>query len=276
MQLPIIQIDAFTDKLFQGNPAAIIPLEEWLPDKTLCAIALENNLSETAYFIPHDNKPHTYNLRWFTPGSEVDLCGHATLATAHYLFTENPSTNALSFLTRSGELLVENSGNGSLRMNFPALPSSLHPNSEQLAERLEKIAGVRPQEFYSSTYAIARFETEDEIRRFTYSSAIEDFLADIDYFGLNITAPGNPENGTGSAFDFVSRFFAPSKGVPEDPVTGSAHCGLAPLWAERLNKTKLKAAQLSPRGGIVECNVSADRIFLTGKCVTYMNGVINI
>lgn len=285
MQLPIHQIDAFTNKVFHGNPAAVIPLEHWLPDTKLRAIAEENNLPETAFFVPKDDDPNSYHLRWFTPRAEVDLCGHATLATAFHIFTATDRNSAahdeLQFETRSGLLTVTRRPDGRLCMNFPTVPSHPHPGTEKIADTLETLLGHRPQTVLSSVYLIAVFENAREITQIQYTPFIETFLDDVGFWGLTITAPAE----AASRHDYIARFFAPKKGVPEDSVTGSAHCALAPYWAQRLNRTTLEAAQMSLRGGTLTCELlpqagetpaQAKRVNLIGTCTPYLSGTITV
>ena len=260
MRLQIFQVDAFTDRVFGGNPAAVCPLESWLDDATMQAIAYENNLSETAFFVSGDG---AYSLRWFTPLAEVDLCGHATLASAHVVFHQlRPDANAVAFDTRSGRLEVTRSGDA-LTMDFPALAA--HP----VETPADLSAGLRaePVAVFADMDYLALFETEAQI------SAMEPdmtALARLDERrGVIVTAPGE-------SADFVSRFFCPRLGVLEDPVTGSAHCMLAPFWAERLGKTTFLAHQVSARGGAVHCTVAGDRVQLTGRAVQYLEGTITV
>ena len=259
MKLKQYQVDAFATRVFEGNPAAVCPLESWLDDGLLQAIANENNLSETAFFVPVERGFH---LRWFTPVAEVDLCGHATLATAHVLFDIlNFPDKQIIFQTRSGELVVE-STDGLLTMNFPARPPVLQPMSGALAEAL----GHTPQEVWAANDYIAVFESEEIVR-----SIAPDFakLQELDLCGVIVTAPGKD-------VDFVSRFFAPKIGIPEDPVTGAAHCELTPYWAQRLGKTSFEARQLSARGGRLSCRLDENRVILAGKAVTFMVGEIDL
>lgn len=259
MKLKQYQVDAFATRVFQGNPAAVCPLESWLDDGLLQAIANENNLSETAFFVPVERGFH---LRWFTPLAEVDLCGHATLATAHVLFEIlGFPDKQIIFQTRSGELVVE-STEGLLTMNFPARPPVLRPMSDALAEAL----GHTPQEVWAANDYIAVFESEEIVR-----SIAPDFakLQELDLRGVIVTAPGKE-------VDFVSRFFAPKIGIPEDPVTGAAHCELTPYWAQRLGKNSFEARQLSARGGRLSCRLDENRVILAGKAVTFMVGEIDL
>jgi predicted PhzF superfamily epimerase YddE/YHI9 len=259
MKLPLYQVDAFTGRLFGGNPAAVVPLEDWPPDDFLAAIAAENNLSETAFVLP---RPDVAPLRWFTPRVEVDLCGHATLATAHVLFRYYyAGLDRLAFSTRSGILTVERSGE-LLAMDFPARPGSEVPVTESLAAAL----GRRPRLAYRARDLMAVFDSESDVRELQ-----PDFqrIAALDAFAVMATAPGID-------VDFVSRFFAPAKGIPEDPVTGSAHCTLIPYWAGRLGKTEFTARQLSSRGGELYCKLRGDRVDIAGRAVEYLRGEITI
>lgn len=257
MKIKQYQVDAFASRAFEGNPAAVCPLESWLDDSLLQAIAEENNLSETAFFVPSENG---FKLRWFTPVNEVDLCGHATLATAHVIFEIlGYSKQVITFETRSGELFVKKKGE-SLEMNFPACIPTLCELSETLAKGL----GQRPIEVLAADDYLAVFDSEATIRAITPNQAL---LSQLDLRGVIITAPGTD-------VDFVSRFFAPKFGIPEDPVCGSAHCELAPYWASKLGKNILTAKQVSRRGGDITCEVKADRVFLSGRAVTFMEGEI--
>lgn len=259
MKLPLFQIDAFTDRLFGGNPAAVVLLAEWLPDPVLTAIAAENNLAETAFVIPG---PGTVALRWFTPKVEVDLCGHATLAAAHVLFRHvMRDADRVTFATRSGNLVVTREG-GRLTMDFPARPGS----PAEVTERLVSALGARPIQAFLARDLMAIFDAESTVRNLQ-----PDFqrIAELDAFGVIVSAPGE-------STDFVSRFFAPRAGVPEDPVTGSAHCTLVPYWAARLGKPDLAARQLSARGGDLRCRLAGDRVFISGAAVEYLRGEIDV
>lgn len=258
-KIPLYQIDAFTQHAFHGNPAAICPLAGWLPDESLQAIAQENNLSETAFFVP-DESP--LRLRWFTPASEVDLCGHATLASAFVWFRHlRPTANEVRFTTRSGELIVRRDDER-LVMDFPALPAERVEVPTLAAEAL----GDTPIEWHHAMDHLAVFPTEAQVRNLR-----PDFrrLCDLDARGLIVTAPGGD-------CDFVSRFFAPKELVDEDPVTGSAHCILTPYWSERLNKREFFARQVSARGGELWCTHAGDRVIIAGHAVEYLTGTINI
>jgi len=257
LKLRQYQVDAFATRAFEGNPAAVCPLESWLDDGLLQAIAGENNLSETAFFVPSENG---FNLRWFTPVNEVDLCGHATLATAHVIF-EIPgySKRVITFETRSGELFVEKKGT-LLSMSFPACP----PISREISETLVEGLGQCPVEVWAADDYMAVFDCEATVLAITPNQAL---LGQLDLRGVIITAPG-------IEVDFVSRFFAPRLGIPEDPVTGSAHCELAPYWANKLGKNILTAKQVSRRGGNITCELNADRVILSGCAVTFMEAEI--
>jgi PhzF family phenazine biosynthesis protein len=253
------QVDAFARHVFEGNPAAVVPLVSWLDDAVLQAIAEENNLAETAFFVP---SVKGFHLRWFTPTTEVDLCGHATLATAHVLFEHLGHAGlTLTFETRSGDLMVQRQGK-LLVMDFPARPPSPCPPPEALPKGL----GQHPVHVLAADDYVVVFDSEAAIRSIRPDHA---HLGTLDLRGVIVTAPGQE-------VDFVSRFFAPKYGIPEDPVTGSAHCALAPYWAARLGKTRLQAKQLSKRGGEVLCEVNGNRVMLSGRAVTFMEAECTI
>jgi PhzF family phenazine biosynthesis protein len=259
MKIPIVQVDAFTSEVFRGNPAAICPLERWLDDRTLQSIAAENNLSETAYLVGGNGR---YEIRWMTPTAEVDLCGHATLASAFVLFGgAEKGRDEVVFRSKSGELKVRRDGD-LLTLDFPARPPQPMTASEDLLEGL----GRPPREVWAARDYLAVFETEDEVR-----TLAPDFgrLTRVDRFAVIATAPG-------TRVDFVSRFFAPRQGIPEDPVTGSAHCTLVPFWSRRLGKKKLHALQVSARGGELFCEDRGDRVAISGRAVRYLQGTIEI
>jgi PhzF family phenazine biosynthesis protein len=258
MKLPIFQIDAFADAPFQGNPAAVVPLDAWLPDEVLQSIAEENNLAETAFYVRREGD---YELRWFTPTREVDLCGHATLAAAHVLFGDHLAQPRITFQSRSGPLHVFKEGKF-LTLDFPA---QVGVSCEIPAGMVEAL-GAHPRACYRAMDYMAVFETEEEI-----ISISPDFprLAALGLRGVIVTAPGR-------ASDFVSRFFAPNFGINEDPVTGSAHCTLAPYWAQHLGKPAMTARQLSKRTGTLRCRVEGDRVFISGRTVAYLEGTIEI
>lgn len=257
MKIKQYQVDAFASRAFEGNPAAVCPLENWLDDSQLQAIAEENNLSETAFFVPAGS---SFHLRWFTPVREVDLCGHATLATAHVIFEVLGHTEpVITFKTRSGALFVEKHGDR-MHMDFPACPPTFCP----IPDILIKALGVCPIEVLAGDDYLAVFDSEATVRALAPNL---DLLGQLDLRGVIATAPGNE-------VDFVSRFFAPKLGVPEDPVTGSAHCELAPYWASKLGKNALSARQVSKRGGNVACELRGDRVVLSGSAVIFMKGEI--
>ncbi len=259
MRIPLYQVDAFTSRVFAGNPAAVCPLESWLEDGVLQSIAAENNLSETAFFVRHGNR---FDLRWFTPAVEVDLCGHATLASAFVILNElDPALGAAVFDTRSGELIVRRDGN-LLSMDFPARP----PAACEIPPLLVEALGRRPVATLASRDLLALFETEEDVRSLRPNM---DLLAQVDTFAVIVSAPGQES-------DFVSRFFAPRGGVAEDPVTGSAHCTLVPYWSKRLGKTNLYARQVSTRGGELWCEDHGARVSLKGRAVKFMTGEIII
>ncbi|MFN9164229.1 MAG: PhzF family phenazine biosynthesis protein [Alphaproteobacteria bacterium] len=273
MELRIWKLDAFAEKLFEGNPAAVIPLEAWLPDDQMLAIAAENNLSETAFLVPAT--PGNFarcHLRWFTPEVEVSLCGHATLATAHVVLTHlAPALDTVTFATKSGDLAVSRGHAGLLEMALPAYQAAPHPQAEEFIEALEEALDVAPREILKANYPIAIFETVDEILEAEADSTLAETLDEFGETGIMITAAGGD-----TGFDFVSRFFAPGKGIAEDPVTGSAHAALAPLWARRLGKPRLKARQLSARGGTVDCEEQGERVLMRGRVTPYLEGIIRI
>ncbi len=259
MESTLYQIDAFTNRLFAGNPAAVCPLKKWLPDATMQAIALENNLSETAFFVPENDE---FAIRWFTPVTEVNLCGHATLASAYVIFNYlQPERKTVTFHSASGPLHIKKSKK-QLRMDFPALPVTPCNIPQPMLDGLN----IKPTAACASKDYLAIFESEEQIRALKPNFKI---LSQLDRRGLIVTAPGDK-------VDFVSRFFVPNAGVSEDPVTGSAHCALTPYWAKRLNKTKFKARQLSQRGGELRCELHGNRVYLFGNAVPYLIGKINI
>lgn len=264
MRLPIYQVDAFADAVFRGNPAAIVPLESWLPDAAMQAIAAENNLAETAFFVPLSEG--RYHLRWFTPEVEVDLCGHATLATAWLLLNRlAPHLRKVDFETRSGVLSVALAGeSGRLEMDFPArAPAPIAP----CAGLIEAI-GVAPAAILAARDYLLVYEDAETLRNLKPDMA---GLMRIDRFAVIVTAPGDAPG-----VDCVSRFFAPAKGVPEDPVTGSAHCTIVPYWAQRLGRNDIHAYQASKRGGHLFCRLDGDRVRLAGSCVPYLEGSITV
>jgi PhzF family phenazine biosynthesis protein len=260
MRIPIYQVDAFSGEPFRGNPAAICPLSEWLPDQTMQSIAAENNLAETAFYCTNGSG---YNLRWFTPGVEVDLCGHATLAAAHVIYAIRKESNepVLRFHTRSGELTVERDGEF-YALNFPSRP----PKECEIHPDLHAALGAAPALTLAARDYLCLYETEDQVRGLKPNM---DRIAAASSFGVIVTAPGRER-------DFVSRFFAPAKGVPEDPVTGSAHCTLIPYWSKRLGKKEMFARQISSRGGDVYCTDLGERVRIAGKAAKFLEGFIEI
>lgn len=260
MKIPIFQIDAFASVLFAGNSAAVCPLESWLPDNLLQKIAAENSLAETAYFVPQIGDG--YHLRWFTPEVEVDLCGHATLASAWVIMNElNREAKSVRFSSRGGELSVTRNGD-LYTLNFPSrMPEPLPAN-----QQLEDALGASVLELWGSRDYMAVLESEAAVLALEPNM---EKLKKLDRFAVIVTAASKE-------YDFVSRFFAPSKGVNEDPVTGSAHCTLAPFWSTRLNKNPVRAFQASKRGGEVHCQVEGDRVLLSGTAVKFMEGFITL
>ncbi len=259
MRTPLYQVDAFTRRRFGGNPAAVCPLERWLDDATLQAIAAENNLSETAFFVRNGAD---YDLRWFTPGQEVDLCGHATLASAHVLFEMlGARGDQVTFHSKSGPLMVRRDGER-LAMDFPAWS----PEPCEAPDGLTRGLGRAPRQVLRARDLLAVFDTEEEVRAIVPDAAA---LAGIETLGTVVTAPG-------LEVDFVSRFFAPRAGILEDPVTGRAHCMLTPYWAKRLGRTRLTAQQVSSRGGELWCELRGDRVTIAGCAVRYLEGWIEV
>ncbi|MFA5668140.1 MAG: PhzF family phenazine biosynthesis protein [Balneolaceae bacterium] len=257
MKLPIYQVDAFSKNVFGGNPAAVCPLGEWLPSELMQKLAMENNLSETAFIVPEKDG---YGLRWFTPTTEVDLCGHATLATAHVLFEHLAyPKKEINFYTKSGKLVVQKEGDR-LMMDFPA-------------DKMEKVVappillqsiGVKEGDVYRSDDYMVVLQDEEQVASLEPNFSM---LAEVDARGVIVTAPGKSVN-------FVSRFFAPQSGINEDPVTGSAHTKLVPYWAQRLGKNELEARQISKRGGDLSCRLKGDRVEILGHAATYLTGEI--
>ena len=260
---PIYQLDAFTDAPFSGNPAAVCPLEAWLPDATMQAIAAENNLSETAFYVPEGDG---YRLRWFTPTVEVPLCGHATLATAWLILKhQEPGRERVRFQTRSGPLEVTALDGGGLRMDLPASPPTASAPPQALLDAL----GGEPLEALSAGKILVRYGSEAEIRALTPDMAA---LAPLTgEAGVIVTALGEEEG-----VDFVSRYFAPWAGIPEDPVTGAAHCVLTPYWVAQLGRNPLQAHQVSQRGGRLRCTLQGDRVHIEGACVLVMEGRLHL
>jgi PhzF family phenazine biosynthesis protein len=264
MQIPIYQVDAFTDRVFGGNPAAVCPLDRWLPDATMQAIAAENNLAETAFFVREGSD---YALRWFTPTVEVDLCGHATLASAWVIFERDPSLSSIAFRTLKAGTLTARRAGDLLALDFPARPAKTVTAPEGLAAALGKapeatLAARANMNMVMAVYAKA----------FEVAALDPDFsaLAKLDCAAVIATAAGD------SGVDFVSRFFAPRLGIPEDPVTGASHCTLTPYWSERLGKAQLEARQISRRGGVLTCTLAGEHVIIAGRAVLYLEGTITI
>ncbi len=255
--MKIYQVDAFTDHIFGGNPASICPLDNWISKGKMQQIAMENNLSETAFFVQENG---LFHIRWFTPEMEIDLCGHATLASAHVIFNHmNHGKDVINFQYGGGKLSVKKD-HDLLCMDFPTVISEKAEITDQVVLGL----GKYPEEVYKARDLLAVFKTEKEILELK-----PDFSAmmNIEHLGVIATSPGDQ-------VDFVSRFFAPRAGINEDPVTGSAHCMLIPFWADRLGKNKLEALQLSKRVGKLFCEYKGERVEISGKAVTYLEGEI--
>jgi PhzF family phenazine biosynthesis protein len=257
MEIPIYQVDAFTDRVFGGNPAAVCPLTDWLPEATMQAIAAENNLAETAFFVEEGGR---YRLRWFTPTVEVPLCGHATLAAAYVIFRHlAPERAEVRFDSASGELKVTREGER-LTLDFPAQPASPAPAPERLSEAL----GAHPLDVRKARYWMAVFAREEDVAGLRPDMRILGGMEPV-----ICTAPGGE-------VDFVSRFFAPSSGIDEDPVTGSAHCTLVPYWARRLGRNSMQARQISARGGKLWVELAGERVRMSGFAAPYLKGVISV
>lgn len=261
MKIPIYQVDAFTGTLFAGNPAAVCPLDDWPDDSLLQSIAAENNLAETAFIVCNDNG---FEIRWFTPTVEVALCGHATLASAYVVFHEfGWASDNITFQTfQSGDLHVEKNGD-LLSMSFPVCRLK---KRDAVAE-LESALGVPVDEVYGAGEDVLAVVADEAAVRNAKPNVAE--LEEVAKRGVIVTAGGD-------TCDFVSRFFAPAAGIPEDPVTGSAHCALTPYWAKRLSKVSLHARQVSKRGGELFCTMEADRVLIAGRAVMYMRGEITV
>lgn len=259
MLIDIFQVDAFADRVFKGNPAAVCPLNTWIADELLQNIAQANNLSETAFFVSYEDK---FQLRWFTPSHEVDLCGHATLAVAHVLFTHLAyQKSEICFSTKSGDLLVTKTAEG-LEMDFPASM----PKPVTATDNLLLGLGIKPKAVLAAFDYIIELEDEPAVAALSPDLTL---WKTLDLRGVVVTAPG-------INVDCVSRCFFPKLNVDEDPVTGSAHCELAPYWAHKLAKNTLNAKQLSPRTGVIGCQIQGDRVLLTGRAVDYMRGKISL
>ena len=260
MTIPIYQVDAFTLGPFSGNPAAVCPLESWLDDATMQSIAAENNLAETAFIVASETG---YDLRWFTPAIEVDLCGHATLAAGYVVLNHlRVDLDAVTFESVSGPLIVTRDGDR-LSMDFPARPPAPVAVSQALSDAL----GEAPSEVHLSRDVLAVYDDEATVRRLSPDQA--KLLALDEGLGVIVSAKGE-------SVDFVSRFVAPKAGIADDPVTGSAHCTLVPFWAERLGRSSLVAHQVSPRGGELHCEHRGERVIMSGECSLFLTGNIHL
>ena len=263
MKLTLYQVDAFTDKLFGGNPAAVIPLKRWIPDELMQQLAMENNLAETVFFTPSKNKKADFDIRWFTPALEINLCGHATLALAYVIFEILKSKKKKVVFDSKSGLLTVIKKKELLEMDFPSWPPERiteYPDALLTSLGNPEIAGV-----YKNREYIVELINEEAVKRcnpdFSLMKKVEKMVI--------ITAPGKE-------VDFVSRFFAPNSGIDEDPVTGSAHSQLTPFWSDKLGKKKMTAKQLSRRGGTVYCEQKGERVMMGGQAVFYMKGQIEI
>jgi PhzF family phenazine biosynthesis protein len=259
MRYPIYQVDAFTSRRFHGNPAAVVVTEEWLPVQTMQAIAAENNLAETAFIVPSADR---FGIRWFTPTVEIDLCGHATLASAQVLLSHGYTKRDKIEFTYGGGLLTVTRAGERLALDFPSRPATRTNEAAAIGAAL----GAVPLETHMANASMAVFESEQQVLALKPDM---NAVAKIAGYGLIVTAPG-------SDCDFVSRFFAPQSGVPEDPVTGSAHCTLIPYWSKRLGKSRLHARQVSERGGELWCEDRGDRVTIAGHAAPYLVGTIDV
>lgn len=261
MIAPLYQVDAFTGQLFRGNPAAVMLLDNFLPDAMLQAIAAENNLAETAYLVKLNDR---YKLRWFTPACEVPLCGHATLASAAVVLERlEPQRDQVFFETASGVLTVKREPTG-YGMDFPAQPAQ----QIEIPAGVEEALGAKPLEVWrNDRFTLVLVDCPETVRGLCPKMHE---VAQLDAHGVIVTATGD------HGYDFISRFFAPAMGIAEDPVTGSAHCVLAPFWARRLNKTAFRAYQASARGGEIHCRVQGERVLLQGQCVFFLEGTVTL
>ncbi|WP_158939287.1 PhzF family phenazine biosynthesis protein [Burkholderia sp. S171] len=263
MKLPIYQIDAFTDTVFKGNYAAVVPLERWLPDSLMQAIAAENNLSETAFFVK--DADGAFDIRWFSPLTEIAFCGHATLASAYVIFKQSGDVDVIEFVAKAvGRLAVRQTHDGLIEMSFPQRrPEKLNEIPANLIQGLS----IRPQEVLINQQAyVAVYETEHEVRSVVPELNLLSTLGPLD---VVVTARGDEH-------DFVSRYFWPANGGDEDPVTGSIHAALAPFWSDRLGRSELVAMQVSRRSGLLHCRVQDDRVFISGRAVQFLEGTIEV
>ncbi|MGO2997038.1 MAG: PhzF family phenazine biosynthesis protein [Moraxellaceae bacterium] len=268
MQLEINIIDAFTDTLFKGNSAAVIVTDTWLDDALMQSIALENNLSETAFIVVDDNG--VYHIRWFSPLTEIDFCGHATLASAYVLFKKNPNVKVINFSAKAvGILTVAKTDSGKMQMDFPnRMPEKI----DEIPDSLLAGLSIAPAEVYRNTQAyFVIYDSESDVLNVVRDNETLKQLAPYD---VVVTCQATSEKY--EDYDFVSRYFWPANGGDEDPVTGSIHTGLAPLWAKRLAKNELVAYQASSRGGVLDCTVAGDRVLISGNAVSYLTGFITV
>ncbi len=269
MKLDIYQVDAFTDEVFKGNPAAIMPLDTWLDDGLMQSIAFENNLSETAFFVKNDERgAGHYDLRWFTPEVEVDLCGHATLASSHVIWIRlGEMADMLTFATRSGDLNVTRGKDGFLEMNFPAQ----RPETRVEVPGLADLLGTKPVETFDGPSLMAVLSSDADVKALDFKVSDLGAVLAPDYeAALIVTAAGSGD------VDCVSRFFVPSAGIDEDPVTGSIHTSIVPYWADKLGKTDIVAHQASRRGGMLYCTDAGERTIIRGRCTDFMTGVVEV
>jgi PhzF family phenazine biosynthesis protein len=267
MKIPVFQIDAFTDAPFSGNPAAVCPLNEWLPDHVMQSIALEMNLSETAFFVPSADKAADYDLRWFSPVVEVDLCGHATLASGHVVLSHlKPELDQVQFHTRSGALGVQRR-NGLFELDFPFNPPRVMTDESEIRAVASSL-GSKPSEVLHATTTIAVFENESQVAALEPNFSA---IASLKEPWLAATAPADSDE-----YDFVSRMFVPTAGINEDPATGSSHTILMLYWSERFGATELVGRQISQRGGTMHCRLVQDRVMIAGNVVEVMIGELTI
>ena len=260
MKISLYQIDAFTQKVFGGNPAAVCPLNEWISEELMQNIAIENNLAETAFFV---KKEGHYEIRWFMPSGEINLCGHATLASAYVIFKElNHPTDEIIFTSQSGELRATRAKNGMITLNFPAW----QPKRIAVPPEIYEAFNHEPIAAFANRDLMLIFKSEQQIIELQPNLPM---VKHLPYLGINCTAKGNE-------VDFVSRVFDANDPISEDPVTGSAHCGFVPFWAGQLGKTTLHARQLSARGGELFCKLEGDRVFISGYAMAYMKGKIEV
>ena len=265
MQLEMTVVDAFTDTMFSGNPAAVIILDEWLPEHLMQSIAAENNLSETAFLVPHESAD--YQIRWFSPLTEIDFCGHASLAAAFVIFSQDQACTSISFFANAVDVFsIKKLDSGKIEMNFPnTKPEAITDIPEQLTQGLS----IAPQAVFRNQQAyFVLYQTEAEVLAVQRDNLLLAALKPLD-----VVVTCHSESGK---YDFVSRYFWPANGGDEDPVTGSIHTGLAPFWAERLGKNQLIAYQASQRGGVLDCQVIGDRVLIAGQAVQYLKGTISL